>query len=541
METRIVRIEVETTERAQLVDVTEQVRAAARSSGARDGIVVVCSPHTTAGVTVQENADPDVQRDLLLALENAVPERAARGSYRHGEGNSDAHVKASLVGSSATLILEGGQPVLGTWQGVYLCEFDGPRRRTLLVKVLALLALALSLGACAGPRGAPGPGVGPSPAAEPVRFSQGTVVEVTPADLELAGKNDEELFALATAAFAADDFRRAAAAFGRVADLHPGSGHHAAALYDAGLSHERLAEWRPALERFRALARGYTGPDADEAAFRAAAALWHLGELKEARSLLEELAGRTDLSLSDRVRAFTELGVVELDLGDLEGSERALRRAVATWQEAADRERLDDYHAGQAHYYLGEVARRRFQAVPIDPSRDTPEALSAALEEKAQRLLDAQGHYLRAIRVGNADWAVAAGFRVGELYDELHARLSGAPLPPGLDAEQQAAYREELARKVRVLLTKALAVHEQTLQWARQAGVENPFVGRTQESLERMKRLLLDSDALPPVGPPSPDVTPPPTGPASDRPRPGDSPRAVSRRRSCRHARTSRR
>ncbi len=127
---RLPSLEVATDAPQALVDVTARVRAALRAADARDGLLVVYVPHTTAGVTIQENADPDVQRDLLLALENAVPARPARGGYRHAEGNSDAHVKASLVGSSATLIVEGGAPVLGTWQGVYLCEFDGPRRRT---------------------------------------------------------------------------------------------------------------------------------------------------------------------------------------------------------------------------------------------------------------------------------------------------------------------------------------------------------------------------------------------------------------------------
>ncbi len=133
----VVRLEVHTGAACQLVEITAQVRDAIRASAIAEGIAVVWSAHTTAGITVQENADPDVARDLLLALENAVPRRAARGMYRHGEGNSDAHVKAALVGTSATLIVERGTPVLGTWQGVFLCEFDGPRVRTVAVKVVA--------------------------------------------------------------------------------------------------------------------------------------------------------------------------------------------------------------------------------------------------------------------------------------------------------------------------------------------------------------------------------------------------------------------
>jgi secondary thiamine-phosphate synthase enzyme len=133
---RLPALEVRTRRPQELVDVTARVREALRAAGVRDGVLVVYCPHTTAGVTIQENADPDVQSDLLLALEQAVPDRPARGAYRHAEGNSPAHVKASLVGSSATVIVDGGDLVLGTWQGIYLCEFDGPRTRALELKAV---------------------------------------------------------------------------------------------------------------------------------------------------------------------------------------------------------------------------------------------------------------------------------------------------------------------------------------------------------------------------------------------------------------------
>jgi len=133
---RLPSLEVSTGTATALVDVTAAIRAAVRKAGVRSGILVAFVPHTTAGITVQENADPDVQVDFLLALENAVPARPTRGTFRHAEGNSDAHVKASLVGSSATLLVEEGDLVLGTWQGVYLCEFDGPRRRTVHLTVV---------------------------------------------------------------------------------------------------------------------------------------------------------------------------------------------------------------------------------------------------------------------------------------------------------------------------------------------------------------------------------------------------------------------
>jgi secondary thiamine-phosphate synthase enzyme len=133
---RLADLAVRTPSPTALVEITAEVRAAVRQSGVSDGIVVVYVPHTTAGVTIQENADPDVKHDLLLALEQAVPARPARGAYRHAEGNSAAHVKATLVGSSATVPLRDGELALGTWQGLQLCEFDGPRTRTVLLEVI---------------------------------------------------------------------------------------------------------------------------------------------------------------------------------------------------------------------------------------------------------------------------------------------------------------------------------------------------------------------------------------------------------------------
>ncbi|MBC7253546.1 MAG: YjbQ family protein [Actinobacteria bacterium] len=124
--------EVSTAGRSQMVDITSRVREVVRRSGVEEGVCQVYIPHTTAGVTVNEAADPDVAADILEHLERLVP----RGRYRHREGNADAHIKAGLVGFSALLPVSGGDLALGTWQGIFLCEFDGPRRRRVTVTVL---------------------------------------------------------------------------------------------------------------------------------------------------------------------------------------------------------------------------------------------------------------------------------------------------------------------------------------------------------------------------------------------------------------------
>lgn len=127
------RFEVHTPSHSCIVDITAEVQRAVTRLGADCGICFVFVPHTTAGVTVNENADPTVRSDMLRALERMVPWNA---DYDHDEGNAAAHVKASLLGSSGSVIVEGGRLLLGTWQGIYLAEFDGPRNRQVWVRVL---------------------------------------------------------------------------------------------------------------------------------------------------------------------------------------------------------------------------------------------------------------------------------------------------------------------------------------------------------------------------------------------------------------------
>lgn len=124
---------VETQARTQMIDITQKVRRAVAESGASGGICMLYVPHTTAAVTINESADPSVRKDIVMILNQIIPWES---EYRHLEGNSPAHIKSVLVGASELLEIRDGQPVLGTWQGVFFCEFDGPRTRTLNIKIL---------------------------------------------------------------------------------------------------------------------------------------------------------------------------------------------------------------------------------------------------------------------------------------------------------------------------------------------------------------------------------------------------------------------
>ncbi len=121
------------TDKQGMYDITPAVRETIEKSGVRSGLCLVFCPHTTAAVTINENADPDVIRDLLHGLDKAFPDRP---EFRHAEGNSAAHLKACCVGASVHLIIEDGAPLIGTWQSVFFCEFDGPRRRTYMIKTI---------------------------------------------------------------------------------------------------------------------------------------------------------------------------------------------------------------------------------------------------------------------------------------------------------------------------------------------------------------------------------------------------------------------
>lgn len=128
----IKKVNINTTQKVEFKDITSSVRQTVRDSGVENGLCVVYIPHTTAGVTINENADPDVVKDMTKTLNEVIP---FDNSYAHMEGNSAAHIKASLMGSSVTVIVEKGELLLGTWQGIYFCEFDGSRNRKFIISV----------------------------------------------------------------------------------------------------------------------------------------------------------------------------------------------------------------------------------------------------------------------------------------------------------------------------------------------------------------------------------------------------------------------
>lgn len=362
-----------------------------------------------------------------------------------------------------------------------------------IVILLAALAFA-SLVGCAHGRAAN---------AQEVAFDEVTIT----GDLELDKLNDEELFAAGTSFFAAEDYAQAARYFGRICDFHANSPHRRAALYNAGLALEKLKAWDDAWVRFNELADPAKGTgDALDASYRVAETLYHSERYPEAIEVLKTIAERADLPIDRRIEARVQEGVCELEMGQTDLAETTFRGVLNTWNELPDRDLVDDYFPAQAQFFLGEIFRLHYESIELDGNKDT-DKLAEDLEYKSELLLSAQGHYLRAIRIGNGYWATAAGQRIGNLYENMYDHMTHAPAPAELAGPEQEVYRAELRKKIRVLISKAITVYERTLEAAERIGSSSPFVEQTRESLQRMKDLLLaearaeeEAPAEPPPG-----------------------------------------
>ncbi len=339
-----------------------------------------------------------------------------------------------------------------------------------------------------------------------------TVISVSKDELPLVGMDEAQLFDCGTRAFSAADHPRATRCFDRLVGLFPQSANWASALYNAALGHERMSAWPAALERWeRYLARhpgapAAVGPDEVDAVFHAAFCEHELGQLGKAAARLQALSGREGLQPSRKGEAMVQAAVCRIEDAALARSagaqdavrlsgrsegERALRAALGVYEKAGNGE-VDPALLAQAEFWVAEIYRSYFEEVPFDPGTMVEKGIEDALETKAQFLLSAQGHYLRAIRRGDGEWATASGYRIGELYEALHGQIVGARVPSDLTEEQKILYREEVKKKVRVLLTRAMTTYEQTFATAQRVNAKSPYVEKTSAALGRMRTLLLE-------------------------------------------------
>jgi tetratricopeptide (TPR) repeat protein len=309
-----------------------------------------------------------------------------------------------------------------------------------------------------------------------------------PALVPLQQMDDATLFDAGTRAFQAGDFDQAAQCFDRLWQGFPSSPQLLPALFDAALSQERLGRYGESLTR---LTKYLALKDEPEAQFHAAFAEYQLHQLDAAAARLNAIRQRPDLKPLLKAQAALQEGVCKIEGGPRADGEKLVREALDAYAKLD--EPVDPALPAQAEFWLGEASRGSFKEQGIDPSAMDDAKLQDAIEQKSKFLLTAQDHYLKAIRKGDGEWATAAGFRIGELYEAFYGELVQAKLPKGLTPDQGKLYQEELHGKVRRLVTKAIRIYEQTLTQAQESGSTSSYRQKTQESLDRLRKLLLES------------------------------------------------
>jgi TolA-binding protein len=370
----------------------------------------------------------------------------------------------------------------------------------------ALVAAVVLSGACAhGPR---------RPGATTLHMDP--VVFVAGKDGQVTVREPSEPFDRAGEAYRADRFADALALFDQVVAEHPGTQHARSSLYNAGLCLEQLGRRAEAAQRFRKLADEHAEtPEALDALYRLGSNLVLLKDWPASEEVHGRILKRPGLSLSDRVEAMARLGEARFERGQLDEAERTLRQMRELYRQHETEERLDtDYFLAMGVFYLAEVAHRQYQLLPV---RLPQQKLEADLEAKARMLLLAQQRYVDAMRVKHSEWATAAGFRIGSLYREFYDDLVGAPVPESLQGEKKDVYLEEVKKKVRNLLVKAIAFHEKNVLMAERIGEKNDWVRRSTAQLDELRRLLEPGLRPAPAGEPEPVAEPPrPVAPVRD-------------------------
>lgn len=318
----------------------------------------------------------------------------------------------------------------------------------------------------------------------------------------LEGYDALDLLELANERFREEAYDRAVRVYEKLLAEFPEASVVPIARYNAGLAYERLEEWSKVVEHLSALVLRHPGSDPwVDAHFNLARAYGKLedwGEVADTFWAARQIDGGLPPLAELEARVGTGIGLFMQ--GDHATAERELMQAVSFFEDHEQKEILPaKYFVGQARFYLGEIIALQFEALEL--SRPTTagaeaqwvEMMGKELEDKCQLLLRAQASFIRAIRVGHRGWATAAGFRIGSLYERLFEELIAVPVPPELAAGAAEIYREELRKRVSVLVKKAIRVYEMNREMAERIGEQNEWVERTSLALERMKKLYLET------------------------------------------------
>lgn len=313
----------------------------------------------------------------------------------------------------------------------------------------------------------------------------------------LSGYDAKQLLDLGNQEFEKEAYDRALTVYDKLVAEFPESVHVELAVYNSGLCYERLEEIEQAVLRFQRVIDEFASSSSyKDALFKKAFLMGKLKRWPDVADTFWAVRQIGALNTMDELEARVGQGVGMFMQHDYPTAEFEFRSALNFYEEKKKTEFLPaEYWVGQSRFYLGEIYAREMEEIALSaPSaahNEWVEMMGKELEKKCELLLRAQNNFIRAIRVGHHGWATAAGFRIGALYEKLYDDLIEVPVPPDLTEDQKLAYREELQKRVGVLVTKAIKVYEMSLEMAERVGQKNEWVDKTSQSLERMKRLYL--------------------------------------------------
>ncbi len=312
----------------------------------------------------------------------------------------------------------------------------------------------------------------------------------------------KELADVGTEAFNARDWTQAAACYGLFVESYSKHKDFGVAVYNLGLVQMQLKEYEKAQKNFQKLLKNFPGHKhtADARLFLGKAFL-EQGNHKMAMQIFKNIAYTPDIDWYDKVESFTQMGRSEIKQKNLNLAEEYLWQAYHAYRRG-DREEgyADPYGLAQIHFHRTQIKEIMMEDARIESPKDESDAekerVFESLERKAKWLLDAQKGYLQVIRTGHAYWATAAGYKIGALYERLYDEIIKVPSPPDITDEEKQIYREELIKKVSVLLRKSLTAFRKVCKVAKRIQVENEWVAKSQASMERLLEVLTQSGHL---------------------------------------------
>ncbi len=313
---------------------------------------------------------------------------------------------------------------------------------------------------------------------------------IQPGSGPLTVYDDEELNRVGSKYFEKKDYKNAADCFRKIIENYPKSVHYKSAVYNLALSlemQEQCEEAKKYYQKYSELTD--TTKDLDYK-FRLGYVSLCLKDFDEAEKAFSALISDSSASEMDIIEAKTNLGVVKYNKKEYKDAVEYFNQAIIDYAKLSKEKYIENnFFVAQSIFYLGEVEAAKMRDVVLEFPQ---ELLERRLEEKAKLLLSAQNYYLRVIKTGNIHWATAAGFKTGELYEIFYDHLINAPIPEELTDEQKEIYKEELKKKIAVLITKAVRVYEATIDVGKRTGMDSKWITYAKEHMDKLKELFIE-------------------------------------------------